>query len=313
MFNLRNLDLNLLTVFEAVHELGSVSRAADRLALSQSATSHALARLREVCGDELFVRARHGLSPSPVAKTMYPAIKQALEALRSSLAEASGFDPATSQRHLRISIPHPLGPFYAIAIRAAAMIAAPGIVLRFDTVTLPLNLDDDLRDGTVDVAIDWLPSKSGPFVNRKLFDDRLVLFARRDHPLVKTGATLENLMKAQFVGGHPRREIDRLPKAIREFRKLDLTEVVRVSELLEIPTVVAATDLLGVFPLSMAPLMERHLGLSMLEIPVELPPVPIYAIWHENRRSDSAHRWLRELVAAEIVRFAIGLASPRTP
>ncbi len=306
MFNLRKLDLNLLTVFEAVHDLGSVSRAADRLALSQSATSHALARLRDACGDELFVRAPHGLSPTAVAKTMFPAIKQALEALRSSLAEASGFDPATSQRHFRISVPNPLGPFYAIAIRAAAMTVAPGVVLRFDTVTLPINLDDELRDGIVDVAIDWLPSKSGPFVNRKLFDDRLVLLARRDHPLVKAGATLENLRKAQFVGGHPRREIDRLPKAIREFRRLDVTEAVRVSELLEIPTVVAATDLLGVFPLSMAPLMERHLGLSILEIPVDLPQVPIYAIWHETRRGDSAHRWLRELVAAEIARFAIG-------
>src|SRR4051794_9865500 len=92
MFNLRSLDLNLLTVFEAIYELGTVSGAADRLALSQSATSHALSRLREACRDDLFVRTRQGLSPTPVAKDMYPAIKQALEALRAALEEASGFD-----------------------------------------------------------------------------------------------------------------------------------------------------------------------------------------------------------------------------
>ena len=90
MFNLRSLDLNLLTVFEAIYELGTVSSAADRLALSQPATSHALSRLRKACRDELFVRGHKALSPTPTANAMYPVIKQALEALRTSLAEAIG-------------------------------------------------------------------------------------------------------------------------------------------------------------------------------------------------------------------------------
>ncbi len=178
MFNLRSLNLNLLTVFETIYELGGVSAAADRLALSQSAASHALARLREACKDDLFVRTSQGLSPTPVAEAMYPAIKQALEALRASLAEASGFDPAQSQRHFRISIPHPMGPFYALELRAAVAATAPGVVLTFDTVSLPVDLEDNLRDGVVDLAIDWLPIELDPFVNRKLFDDRLVLVAR---------------------------------------------------------------------------------------------------------------------------------------
>ena len=135
MFNLRSLDLNLLTVFEAIYEVGTVGGAADRLALSQSATSHALARLRDACKDDLFVRTPQGLSPTAVAREMYPEIKRALDALRAALAEASGFDPGTSQRRFRISIPHPMGPFYAIALRAAATAVAPGIVLTFDTVS----------------------------------------------------------------------------------------------------------------------------------------------------------------------------------
>src|SRR5215471_18498646 len=118
MFDLRRIDLNLLTVFEAVHEVGTVSGAAERLALSQSAASHALARLRAACTDDLFVRAGQGLSPTPVANELYPVIKQALEALRASLAEASGFDPARSQRRFRVAIPHPLGPFYALDLNS---------------------------------------------------------------------------------------------------------------------------------------------------------------------------------------------------
>ena len=221
MFNLRSLDLNLLTVFEAVYELGSVSRAADRLALSQSATSHALSRLREACRDELFIRAKQTLTPTPVAKSIYPPIQQALETLRTSLAEAGSFDPARSHRRFRISIPHPMGPFYALAVRAAAMAVAPGITLTFDTTSRPHTLEEDLRDGIADMAIDWLPAEWQAFVNKRIFDDRLVLLARRDHPICKAGATIEILRRMQLVSGHPRREIEHLPPAISRFINWD--------------------------------------------------------------------------------------------
>jgi DNA-binding transcriptional LysR family regulator len=306
MFNLRSLDLNLLTVFEAIYELGTVSAAADHLALSQSATSHSLSRLREACRDDLFVRNRLGLSSTPVAKEMYPAIKQALDALRATLAEASGFDPGISQRRFRISIPHPMGPFYLLALRAAVAATAPSVVLTFDTVSRPVDLEDNLRDGIVDIAIDWLPVELDPFINGKLFDDRLVLLSRRGHPLVDVDVTIEDLSKVEFVTLHHRREIEHAPVAIREFLKLGIREPVHVSELLEIPTVVAGTDLVGVFAASMGSLMEERLGLQILPIPLELPPVPIYMIWHETRRHDAAHRWLREVVEQELGSFAPG-------
>jgi DNA-binding transcriptional LysR family regulator len=306
MFNLRSLDLNLLTVFEAIYELGTVSGAADRLALSQSAASHALARLRDACKDDLFVRARQGLSPTPVAQEMYPAIKQALDALRATLAEASGFDPAASQRRFRISIPHPMGPFYSLAMRAAVAAAAPNVVVTFDTVSRPVDLEEGLRDGVVDLAIDWLPVQLDPFVNRKLFDDRLVVLARRGHPSIGLGLTMKELLEAELVTIHHRREIEYEPRAIGELRQLGMRVAAQVSELLEIPTLVASTDLVGVFAASMGPLMEQRLGLQVLPIPLELPAVPIYMIWHETRRHDPAHRWLREVVAQELSHFAPG-------
>jgi DNA-binding transcriptional LysR family regulator len=237
---------------------------------------------------------------------MYPAIKQALDALRATLTEASGFDPSTSQRRFRISLPHPMGPFYLLALRAAVAAAAPGVVLTFDTVSRPLGLEEGLRDAVVDVAIDWLPVELDPFINGKLFDDRLVLLVRRGHPSVDVGVTIEDLWKAEFVTLHHRREIEHAPAAIREFLKLGMRETVHVSELLEIPAVVAGTDLVGVFAASMGSLMEERLGLQVLPIPLELPPVPIYMIWHETRRHDTAHRWLRGVVVQELGRFAQG-------
>src|SRR4051794_32185376 len=299
MFNLRSLDLNLLTVFEAIYEIGTVTGAADRLALSQSATSHALGRLREACGDDLFVRVSKGLIPTPAAQALYPVISKALVDLRRSLAEAAGFDPAQSQRHFRISIPHPMGPFYALRLRAAAAAVAPSVALTFETVSRPVNLEDHIRDGIVDIAIDWVPVGLDPFVNRKLFDDELVLVARAEHPSVKGNATLEDLRRLEFVFPHFRRELDRLPSSLRDFENLHLPEALRVSELLEIPAIVSATDLVGIFPKSMASAIAKRLGLQLLAPPFELP-VPIYTIWHEARRNDAAHRWLRELVAAEV-------------
>jgi DNA-binding transcriptional LysR family regulator len=301
MFNLRKLDLNLLTVFEAIYEIGTVTGAAARLALSQPATSHALSRLREACKDEIFIRGHQGLSPTPVAQEMYPAIKQALDALRAALAEASGFDPATSTRHFRLSIPHPMGPFYSLDLRKAVAAIAPGVVLTFETISRPVGLEENLRDGVVDLAIDWLPVKLDPFVNRKLFDERLVLIARKDHPTVTSSVTIEDLRREQFITPHRRRPSEDLPQALRELHNLQLPEAVRVSELLEIPTVVASTDLVGFpMPSSMVPLLEKRLGCKALSFPLELPSVPVYMIWHETRRHDAAHSWLRNIVVAEL-------------
>jgi DNA-binding transcriptional LysR family regulator len=306
MFNLRSLDLNLLTVFEAIYELGTVSNAADRLALSQSATSHALSRLRKVCRDELFVLGHKSLSPTPTAQAMYPVIKHALEALRISLAEATGFDPATSHRHFRICIPHPMGPLYALDMRNAVGEVAPSIVITFDTVSRPISIEEALRDGVVDVAIDWLPAELDPFVNKKLFDERWVLVARKNHPRVSAGVTIEELRQEEFIGLHRRREVERMPQALRELHlQFHKQEVVCVSELLEIPTVVGATDLLGLMPSSIGPLIER-LGLQVLAIPLEVAAMPIYMIWHESRRNDAAHLWLREVAMTELSRIAKG-------
>ena len=183
MFNLRSLDLNLLTVFVAIYEVGGVSAAAGRLALSQSATSRALPRTREACKDDLFVRTSQGLSPTPVAQAMYPAIKQALEALRASLAEASGVDPAQSERHFRIQHSAPHGPVSRTkaASGSCGHRARRRANFRYGFL-YRLTLKTTFRDGVVDLAIDWLPIELDPFVNRKLFDDRLVLVARGSHP-----------------------------------------------------------------------------------------------------------------------------------
>jgi DNA-binding transcriptional LysR family regulator len=117
---------------------------------------------------------------------------------------------------------------------------------------------------------------------------------------------MEELLKAEFVTLHHRREFAHAPMAIKELLQLGIRETVHVSELLEVPTLVASTDLVGIFAASMGSIMEQRLGLQVLPLPLGSPSLPIYMIWHETRRHDPAHRWLREAVAQELSRFAPG-------
>jgi LysR family transcriptional regulator, transcriptional activator for leuABCD operon len=302
MFNLRNFDLNLLVAFEAIHETGSITRAAGRLGLTQPAVSHALGRMREHLGDELFTRAGSRLVPTAVAAALAPAVAVALEGLRVSLAEARGFVPAESRRAFHIAIPHPAGPFIALELRRTAAGMAPFVRLDFDTRSTPVGLEEALRDGSTDLAVDWLPAESDACVNRRLYDETLVVLARHGHPRIRAGATLAALRAEEFVWIRPRRTEAGRPRAFRQVAEAGIPVSMMVSELLEVPALVAASDMLGVFPRSMAGRLAATLRLVAVDLPLKLVPLPVQLVWHEGRRADAGHRWLRELVSGVLGR-----------
>jgi DNA-binding transcriptional LysR family regulator len=304
MFNLRGFDLDLLTVFEAIYEAGTVSRAAERLALSRAATSDALGRLRDSCGDELFVRSGELFVPTPLAQALYPSVQSALRLVRTGLTEARGFDPATSERQFELSIPHPLGPMIAQRLRLSLADVAPRIVLSTDAKTMPVDLASDLREGRVGLAIDWMRVEHDRFVNSVIHSEELLLVARRDHPRIGSAPTLDQVLREDFVWLHPRRPLGRRPEAIRKLEDLGLRRVLHVSEWLEVPTLVSIFDLLSVAPDSLARTLVDHLGVKVAPFPMMIPRVPIF--WHEFRRDDPAHRWLRKVTAEELRRRSGG-------
>lgn len=300
MASLRGMDLNLLLVFEALYETRSVSRAGARLGLSQSATSHALGRLREACRDELFLRRPAGMTPTPVASRIYPEIHQALDALRHSVKEARGFDAAASTRRFEIAIPHPMGPDYALRLRDAAEAEAPGVRLRFDTRTLADDAPALMREGLLDLAVDWIPAEDDHFVNRRLFEDGLVIAARGGHPRARKGMGWRDLAQEEFVRCH-RRAPERRPRALSG-KLWDLMRESRliVSEYMEVPYVISRTDYLGVLPRSMARIAEEVFRMVILDVPGPPIRIPIWLVWHEGRRRDAGHAWLRGMVAREM-------------
>lgn len=296
MFNLRSVDLNLLPVFEAAYEERSLSRAATRLAMTQSAVSHALSRLRVVFRDELFVRQTRGVVATPVADLIYAKLRGALGSVRQSVAERRGFDPKSSERKFFIVITHPLGPMIAVRLRDRLARAAPGVEAAFSTRSRPIELERGMREGRFDAAIDWLIPERGPFREITLFGDMLVAVARGGHPALRRVRSVSDLQKGEFVSLRPRVEGEHPVAGIREWRRLDLSYVLEVSEILEVFMVVGQSDLFGLIPQSMLRFGRDVFGLRPLQAGPRRIAIPIRLIWHESRDADPAHAFLRKQI-----------------
>ena len=297
MFNLHGIDLNLLPVFEAAYEERSVSRAAARLAMTQSAVSHALSRLRSVFRDELFVRQSRGLFPTPAADLMYAKLRGALGSVRESVTETRGFDPKTSGRKLFVAISHPLGPMIAVRLHERLAQAAPAVEVTFTTRSRPIELERGMREGRVDAAVDWLVPERGQFNEVTLFEDAVVAVARYGHPALRRTRSISELKKGAFVSLRPRVEGEHPVPGIREWQRVGLNFVLEVSELLEVFMVAGQSDLFGLIPRSMLKFAHAVFGLRPLRAGPKIVSVPIKLVWHASREADPAHAFLRKQIA----------------
>lgn len=293
MFNIRSVDLNLLPVFEVVYEEQSLSRAAVRLAMTQSAVSHAVTRLRTVFRDELFVRHSRGVVPTPTADVIYAKVRGALGSVREAVTEMRGFDAGTSARKFFLAIPHPLGPMIVLRLHERLASAAPNIRVAASTRSRPIDLDRALREGRIDAAIDWLEPQGDHFKATVLFEDALIAVARERHPALRRPASMQVLREGEFVALRPRVEGDHPVPGLKGWQRLNLHVVLEVSEILEVFMVTSQSNLFGLIPRSMEYLARTALGLRSLGVSPPAATVPIKLIWHANRDADPAHAFLR--------------------
>jgi len=304
MFNIRSVDLNLLPVFEAVYEERSLSRAAVRLAMTQSAVSHAVTRLRAVFGDELFVRRSRGVEPTPTADAIFAKLRGALGTVREAIAERRGFHARTSERRFFLTIAHPLGPMILLRLRERLADVAPNINVAASTRSRPIDQDRALREGRIDAAIDWIEPEGDHFKSTVLFEDVMVAVAREGHPALRRPASMKTLRDGRFVVLRPRVEGEHPVAGLRAWQRLKLNVELEVSEILEVFMVASQSDLFGIIPQSMEKMARGALRLRSLGVGPKSANVPIKLIWHANRDADPAHAFLRKelgTVAARIV------------
>ena len=303
--NFRTFDLNLLRVFDAVMAEGSLTRAAEQLAMTQPAVSHALRRLRTKVGEELFTRVAHGVRPTPRAEALWPQVRAALGVLRQALAPGD-FDATRDAVQMRLAMAD-----------ATAAVLAPALVARIEQGlarvnlrVLPLTTRDPRRlveGGVTDLAAGFFPElvtallaegRDSHLRHERLYDTHYVCVMRRGHPLAGLTLTLDDYAAARHVlvdfSGRAQGYVDQALTALGRQRRIVLT----VNQFATAARVVAQSDLLTVLPASFLTASGHGQELMASELPMAMRPVHVEMIWHLRHDDDPAHLWLREQVRA---------------
>jgi DNA-binding transcriptional LysR family regulator len=291
--NLRSLDLNLLRVFDAIYSERSISRAALRLHLSQPAVSNALGRLRERLGDALFERTPHGMTPTAHAKTLAGPIRQALLLLERGLRGQEAFDFADARREFVVAVED-----YGETVILPRFIdwlakVAPGVTVRIRPEPA-VQLRSELRDGAVDLALDYFSLPEPAFRSRVVVLETLLSLLRRDHPMGGgERLSLDTYLSLRHVILEPR--VQSLPMIDLALSKRGLARriAVTVPHFTSMPVIVQASDMVGTLPHRMALLYADHFRLKTYQLPLRIPRFPIFLIWHESTEADAGHQWFR--------------------
>ncbi len=295
---LRELDLNLLVVFNQLLIDKRVSAVADTLGLSQPAVSNALKRLRTVLDDELFVRTSRGMEPTPLALQLAEPVAYALGTLHGALNQQQRFEPANSTRTFTLAVTD-IGEIYFLpALMEAVTGRAPEV--RISTVrNSAASLKEDMEAGRVDLAIGLLPQLQAGFFQRRLFMQRYVVMYRRGHPAAGRPMTLELFQQLEHVvvvsAGTGHGEVDTILEraGIRRRVRAEVPHFVAVGHILH------ATDLVATVPERFALRCAEPFDLIHVAHPAPLPEIAIKLFWHARYHRDPANRWLRQLLFDE--------------
>ncbi len=284
--HLRELDTNLIVVLDALLLEASVTKAAERLGRSPSAISHALARLREVFDDPLFVRAGQRLVPTSRATQLAPTVHIIVAGLEGLLRRDGGFDPHEQQRRFALSCRAYFELTLLPAMRAELAELAPGITIeRRDE----FSVTDALRAARLDLAIveGAEDTNASDISAQEIFADQLLLLAPNscgDDAAAFTGAkalaVFADISHVSRVGA-----TDDHPLAGR------LESV--ASPLIAFHTAISSNGL-ALVPQSVAALGVRHLRMRRVDTDLGLPPLRHHLLWHRSRERDPCHAWLRD-------------------
>ena len=292
--NLRGTDLNLLTVFEAVYQERSQVRASERLAMTQPAVSSALARLRHLFDDPLFRGRTRGLIPTPRADRLYSEIHAALNGVRRALVKPQAFDPALCYRTFLVGVSSSSGLFYGPLLYQRMQLEAPNVRLKIRNIDPEEGIPGLLREHRLDIAIRYGQFED-PLLEQPLFaEDELVIMVRADHPRIREQPTLDACLEERFICS-----FNLLTRAYDVALNNFLAEI-RERTVLEITTPLVVThafdqtDLLVITHRRLAERFREIHGIQHYRLPIQVPPLRSYLIWHRDMTADPAHGWLRE-------------------
>lgn len=289
-------DLNLLPIFVALMEERSVTRAAQRLGITQPALSNALARLRVTMRDPLFIRERYGVRPTQMAEELAPVIAAALARLDDAILGQQDFDPGEAVRLFTIAPNSYVEFVLAPAIVTRLRERAPGIKLRL----MPFGNDlteTGVMSGDTAMVLGRIVDPPDNLVVQHLMDDGLSCVVRADHPEIDQAISREQYERLRHVNVLPPGRLRAGLFQALDQRGLRREVAVSVTHFLAVPEMIAATDDCATLPNLICRHLARDPRLKVLPAPVDLGTFPVQMGWHVRYRQDPAHRWLRALIA----------------
>ena len=294
MINLRTLDLNLLLTLNALLIERNVTRAAERLHLSQPSVSVQLGKLRTAFDDPLLLPGPRGMLPTARALALFAPLQAVLAQLELVLQPESAFEPATAQ--VRWNLAAADATEYAILLPMLPSLRREAPLSRMAVFeAVPERMAHALETGQIDLG--FLAQEEAPpnLRHRTLFTEHYVLAGRRDHPLLQSAPDLDQFCALEFIvvspnGGGFRTAVDAALRQLGRTRQV----VLSVPHFLTVPPLLAASDMVALLP---SRLLKNALGaLRTWEPPVALPDYEMAMVWHERMHLDPVHRWLRERV-----------------
>ncbi|WP_372863956.1 LysR substrate-binding domain-containing protein [Spongiibacter sp.] len=297
--NLRAVDLNLLTVFEALLRERNMSRVAEQLGMSQPAVSAALQRLRLTMKDELFVRSRSGMQPTPRALAAQPAVAEALSLIAEALTVEQQFDPATASREFAVLADGSLEITELGSVLHALQAAGPALRLRNEVLERQ-DVGQVLARLDYDAVIDFVRVESDKICAAPLGEQELVVIARVGHPRINA-----ELSAAQyFAEGHIllrqrsryRSQLELALGGERLRRRVD----VQVQHFAAMPAVVSQTESLATMPRRLAEQFAAVYPIQVLPFPLSQLAVPIWLMWPASLGGDAGHRWFIDLLRRRV-------------
>jgi DNA-binding transcriptional LysR family regulator len=292
--DIRSVDLNLLVIFDAMARLRSVNRTAEAVGLSQPATSGALARLRALFDDPLFVRSGTRMEPTPRAQELAPLVRRMVQMVEDDILRTPGFDPATSDRAFTILTPDIGEVVFLPGVLRRLRVEAPNV--RLHAMSRPRAMAAEaLEKGQADLAVGFFPDlqKTGYF-QQALFKSSYacVTCARNAH--VGTRLTLKQYLAVPHVVVRPDGREHLLDSFLAD-KGWHRHVTLELSHFMSLVSLLPGSDLVATVPQDIATVVGRLVKLRAIELPFRPPQLQVQQFWHRRLQNDPANRWLRGL------------------
>jgi len=295
--NLRSVDLNLLTIFDALVQEQNISRAAEKLGMSQPAVSSALQRLRLTFKDELFIRSAAGMIPTPRARTIHDKVQESLSLIAAAISTESDFDPASEEREFTL-----LADDYLEMVSFGPLLAqlaqlGSGLSL-YNKVPDKLDFGSALRRLEADAAIHFsLPEDMDKLEGERISEEPLVAVCRQQHPRIDNELDASRYFDEAHVSLiRSDQEKSLLEKALGRGVSVERKVKLYIHSFTAMASVVSHTDTIGTMPITIAQALAPAYRLKSFPLPLDINTIPVWLMWPSALNSDSGHRWFMQFL-----------------